>query len=54
MGLFVDQESGSGSGIFPDPDLDPGEPKRPDPDPRHWFEVHNSIAAAKHTFSCVK
>ena len=24
-------DKGSGSGIFPDPDLDPGDPKRPDP-----------------------
>ena len=33
MGLFVDK--GSGSGIFPDP----GDPKRPGPDPvpQHWF-----------------
>ena len=28
-GLFVDK--GSGSGIFPDPNPDPGDPKRPDP-----------------------
>ena len=29
--LFVDKGSGSGSGIF----QDPGDPKRPDPDPQH-------------------
>ena len=34
MGLFVDKGSGSGPGIFWDPD--PGDPKRPDPDPQHW------------------
>ena len=28
-------DKGSGSGIFPDPD--PGDPKRPDPDPQHCF-----------------
>ena len=28
-------DKGSGSSIFPDPDL--GDPKRPDPDPQHWF-----------------
>ena len=27
----MDKGSGSGSGIFQDPDLDPGDPKRPDP-----------------------
>ena len=35
MGLFVDK--GSGSGIFPD--LDPGDSKRPDSDPQHWWAV---------------
>ena len=29
QGSFVDK--GSGSGIFPNPDSDPGDPKRPDP-----------------------
>ena len=32
----------SGSGIFPDSDLDPGDPKRPDPDPQHCFQLLNS------------
>ena len=27
-------DKGSGSGIFPDP----GDPKRPDPDPQHWSQ----------------
>ena len=31
QGFFVNK--GSGSGIFPDPDL--GDLKRPDPDPQH-------------------
>ena len=31
QGLFVDKGSGSVSGILPDPDLDPGDPRRPDP-----------------------
>ena len=35
--LFVDKQSGSGSVIFPDPD--PGDPKRPDSDPQHWFLI---------------
>ena len=29
--VFV--HKGSGSGFFPDP----GDPKRPDPDPQHWY-----------------
>ena len=37
QGLFVDKGSGSGSGIFPDSDPDPGDPKRPDQDPQHWL-----------------
>ena len=36
QGSFVDK--GSGSGIFPDQDQDPGDPKRPDPDPQHCSE----------------
>ena len=32
------EEYGSGSGIFPDP----GDLKRPDPDPQHWFNAKNS------------
>ena len=34
----MDKGSGSESGIFPDPNPDPGDPKRPDPtgsDPQH-------------------
>ena len=31
----MDKGSGSGFCVFPDPD--PGNPKRPDPDPQHWF-----------------
>ena len=35
----MDKGPGSGSGIFPD--LDPGDPKRPDPDQdlQHWYVV---------------
>ena len=29
-------DKGCGSGIFPDPD--PGDSKRQDPDPQHWFK----------------
>ena len=29
--FFVDKGYGSESGIFPDPDPDPGDPKRQDP-----------------------
>ena len=41
LGPFVDK--GSGSGIFSDRDPDPGDPKRPDPDPQHWFYVICSL-----------
>ena len=44
QGSFVDK--GSGSGIFPD--LDPVDPKRPDPDPQHWlFECASKICYSK-------
>ena len=33
-------DKGSGSDIFPDPDL--GDPKRPDPDPQHC-RIDNTI-----------
>ena len=35
-------DKGSGSGIFPD--SDPGDPKRPDPDPQHCFKSRNGVS----------
>ena len=46
-------DKGSGSGIFPNSDPDPGDPKNPDP--RHWFNripdfSFNSLIAVYITF----
>lgn len=40
-GSLTAKGSRFGSFFFPDPDLDPADPKRPYPDPdlHHWFKV---------------